>query len=340
MVDAAGSIEDRIFNFLLSRGVPPGEALSLAKEELARRAQDTMRNQEFAKQNPGSLSSDAGIDPSLPGSDPTAGQIPAANAPTFSSGKTPVPDRYAEMSDPEAKAAQAQDLARSVLAEKLRGGAPEVRQEQRRPSYQTMAGIAARQQSLNPQRESSANQMYDAARQKINEYLSLRAKNAVAAEPTASPTPEQPTSTPTSNAPATPSAQSGQPASASPAPNLGLPMADLPAALSGLSPPSAPAQRPSGGGGGGGSSASAPAARPEPAATAPAARPSPWTEYNKSMEDEGGGSAHLFARALEEERGRASGGAANSHAGKPASGRDAALHKALEIIQNLLMHRR
>jgi hypothetical protein len=58
------------------------------------------------------------------------------------------------------------------------------------------------------------------------------------------------------------------------------------------------------------------------------------------MSDEGGGSAHLFAQALEEERKRASGGAANSHANKSAGGRDAALHKALEIIQNLLMHRR
>jgi hypothetical protein len=42
----------------------------------------------------------------------------------------------------------------------------------------------------------------------------------------------------------------------------------------------------------------------------------------------------------EEFEGRASGGAANSRSNKPSNGRDAALHKALEIIQSLLMHRR
>lgn len=63
-----------------------------------------------------------------------------------------------------------------------------------------------------------------------------------------------------------------------------------------------------------------------------------WEAYNRSMQDDGGGSAAAFVRA---DRGRASGGSANGHSGgSSGGGRDAALHKALEIIQNLLMHRR
>lgn len=83
----------------------------------------------------------------------------------------------------------------------------------------------------------------------------------------------------------------------------------------------------------------APSARePEAAAPAPMDKDRLWEEYNRSMQDDGGGSAAAFARA---DRGRASGGSANGHSGgSSGGGRDAALHKALEIIQNLLMHRR
>ena len=67
-----------------------------------------------------------------------------------------------------------------------------------------------------------------------------------------------------------------------------------------------------------------------------------YDEYNQSMMDEGGGRADLFERArraeMEEAKGRASGGKVGaSNAG--AGGKDAAIHKALEIIHHLLTQR-
>jgi len=77
--------------------------------------------------------------------------------------------------------------------------------------------------------------------------------------------------------------------------------------------------------------ASAPAAAAEPASIAL------WKEYNRSMMEDGGGRADLFERArraeMEEQKGRARGGAANG------GGKDAALHKALEIIHHMLVNR-
>ena len=67
-----------------------------------------------------------------------------------------------------------------------------------------------------------------------------------------------------------------------------------------------------------------------------------YDEYNQSMMDEGGGRADLFERArraeMEEAKGRASGGKVGaSNAG--AGGKDAAIHKALEIIHHHLTQR-
>lgn len=84
------------------------------------------------------------------------------------------------------------------------------------------------------------------------------------------------------------------------------------------------------------------ATAPAAAVAAPARTPDPvsralYVAYNRSMMDEGGGRADLFERARRaemEEQGRARGGAARGGGGK-----DAALHKALEIIQHMLVNR-
>jgi len=83
--------------------------------------------------------------------------------------------------------------------------------------------------------------------------------------------------------------------------------------------------------------AAAPAVRREEPVAAPASR-ALYEAYNRSLMDEGGGRADLFERARRaemEEMGRARGGAARGGAG----GKDAALHKALEIIQHMLVNR-
>lgn len=94
------------------------------------------------------------------------------------------------------------------------------------------------------------------------------------------------------------------------------------------------------------------ARRPAPAANIPLPPPRPsdgpsggqssaelMQQYNDSMKDDGGGQASLLALAERAQReGRASGGSA----GKMSSGgggKDAAIHKALEIIHHLLTRR-
>jgi hypothetical protein len=83
--------------------------------------------------------------------------------------------------------------------------------------------------------------------------------------------------------------------------------------------------------------AAAPARRQEPARAPDPASRALYEAYNRSMMEEGGGRADLFERARRaemEEQGRARGGAARGGGGK-----DAALHKALEIIQHMLVNR-
>jgi len=88
---------------------------------------------------------------------------------------------------------------------------------------------------------------------------------------------------------------------------------------------------------------SAPADRPEPPPR-PSDGPSSaelMRQYNESMRDDGGGQASLLALAERAQReGRASGGAASSGGmSSGGGGKDAAIHKALEIIHHLLTRR-
>jgi hypothetical protein len=75
----------------------------------------------------------------------------------------------------------------------------------------------------------------------------------------------------------------------------------------------------------------------------PMSRDELLTAYNKSMQDEGGGNAALFAlleRAnKEKEEGMRRGGVAQASQGVKGGGKDAALHKALEIIHHMLTTR-
>jgi hypothetical protein len=64
--------------------------------------------------------------------------------------------------------------------------------------------------------------------------------------------------------------------------------------------------------------------------------------YNQSMRDDGGGRADLFERARKakmEEEGLARGGAANGSNRSTSGGKDAAIHKALEIIHHMMVNR-
>ena len=78
-------------------------------------------------------------------------------------------------------------------------------------------------------------------------------------------------------------------------------------------------------------------------ANKPMSRDELLTAYNKSMQDEGGGNAALFAlleRAnKEKEEGMRRGGVAQASQGAKGGGKDAALHKALEIIHHMLTTR-
>lgn len=75
----------------------------------------------------------------------------------------------------------------------------------------------------------------------------------------------------------------------------------------------------------------------------PMSRDELLTAYNKSMQEEGGGNAALFAlleRAnKEKEEGMRRGGVAQASQGAKGGGKDAALHKALEIIHHMLTTR-
>lgn len=83
---------------------------------------------------------------------------------------------------------------------------------------------------------------------------------------------------------------------------------------------------------------------PSASAAAPAERSSRdmFEDYNQSMMDDGGGRADLFFRADKQrmkEEGLARGGVADGSSGKAFNGRDAALHKALEIIHHMMVNR-
>jgi hypothetical protein len=96
-------------------------------------------------------------------------------------------------------------------------------------------------------------------------------------------------------------------------------------------------------------SSSAPARRPSApasggAASVPAERSSRdlFVDYNRSMMDDGGGRADLFFRADRQrmkEEGLARGGPANGSGKSASSGKDAAIHKALEIIHHMMVNR-
>lgn len=82
------------------------------------------------------------------------------------------------------------------------------------------------------------------------------------------------------------------------------------------------------------SPAAAPARRQEPVRESAPASVGLWQKYLDSMQEEGGGRAELFERARQSEMGRARGGSAGGGGGK-----DAAMHKALEIIHHMLVNR-
>lgn len=86
-------------------------------------------------------------------------------------------------------------------------------------------------------------------------------------------------------------------------------------------------------------------AAPRPAQQQAAASPASvalFEAYNQSMRDDGGGRADLFERARKakmEEDGLARGGAANGSNRSTSGGKDAAIHKALEIIHHMMVNR-
>ena len=119
-------------------------------------------------------------------------------------------------------------------------------------------------------------------------------------------------------------------------PNLGLPAASPAARLYGLEPPaSRPASSQMG--------SSAPARQREeaPVAAAPSSA-SLWDAYNRAVERGDSGQSALFVMAnkaaKEEAEGRKSGGSVKE---KPQNtcGKDAAMHKALEIIHHMMVNR-
>lgn len=112
-------------------------------------------------------------------------------------------------------------------------------------------------------------------------------------------------------------------------PNLGLPAAAPPAALYGLEPPVSRS---------GSGRALAPAA--------PASDPASVAMFQAYLDDimqgDGGGRADLFFRADRErmkEQGLARGGPANGPGKSASGGKDAAMHKALEIIHHMMVNR-
>jgi len=85
---------------------------------------------------------------------------------------------------------------------------------------------------------------------------------------------------------------------------------------------------------------SSPAAARTAATPARAAEPASvelWRQYNKSMMEEGGGRADLFERARRAEMEERKGAEGRARGGAAGGGKDAALHKALEIIHHMLV---
>ena len=369
MDDSAGSTEERLFKFLLSRGNSPGDALSLAKAEMANRAQDTIRNQqdtvrnqEYARKNPGSLSREMGIDPSLPGSDPTAGPV---------SGDSQRPQASMPMGN-----AQIDELR--YLRSMVRDDRPGWVQNRGNPSQverlpATRDFIFSNGAGTYKQQEAAYNALLDGKRAALRP-TEQRYEPTVGSRDNDAPSSENMVqralaavmgSTPPSSATAaTPSAPSGDQAGAAPTP-APPPQTNLAPSLSSVlvgRPPTL-TNVPSGGN----RISTPPLPPPRPAPEAETSRPGlfsgrdfqstgqrvverPQDGQRATLNWGDADNAADFARAdkamqslrknEEEFEGRASGGAANGRSNKPSSGRDAALHKALEIIQSLLMHRR
>jgi len=72
--------ENRLFNFYLKRSFTPGEALSMAKQEMERRAEEEVRNQQFYQKNPRDLDSTRS---ELPNYSETANELPARDRVQF-----------------------------------------------------------------------------------------------------------------------------------------------------------------------------------------------------------------------------------------------------------------
>ena len=362
MDDSAGSTEDRLFKFLLSRGLSPGDALSLAKAEMANRAQDTVRNQEFSRQNPGSLSREVGIDPSLPGSDPTAGPV---------TGDSQRPQASMPMGNPQIDELR---YLRSMVRDdrpgwvQNRGKPPQV---ERLPTQaETRFSFGRTGTKEYDEREAAYNALVGAKRtmqQRYEPTVGSRDNDAPSSDSMVQRALAAVTGAPPSSATAaTPSAPSGDQAGAAPTPAPPPPpQTNLAPSLSSVlvgRPPTL-TNVPSGGN----RISTPPLPPPRPVPEAETSRPGlfsgrdfqstgqrvverPQDGQRATLNWGDADNAADFARAdkamqslrknEEEFEGRASGGAANGRSNKPSNGRDAALHKALEIIQSLLMHRR
>jgi hypothetical protein len=95
---------------------------------------------------------------------------PVANVPPQPAAEPPAPpvDKYAGMTPAEAGAAKAQDLATYQFWKNFQG-APTTPRDERRPSFQTMSGLAARAQAIDPQKAAEAQRLIDVNQRKIQD---------------------------------------------------------------------------------------------------------------------------------------------------------------------------
>jgi len=102
--------------------------------------------------------------------DAQAQREPVANVPSQPPAEPPAPpvDKYAGMTPAEAVAAKAQDLATYQFWKNFQG-APTTPRDERRPSFQTMSGLAARAQAIDPQKAAEAQRLIDVNQRKIQD---------------------------------------------------------------------------------------------------------------------------------------------------------------------------
>lgn len=99
--------------------------------------------------------------------EPATRPMPAAPQRAAPQRPAPMTDeqRYSGMTPAEAAVAKAQDLSSRRFWQNMRG-APEVPVDQRRPSYQTLAGLGARSQAVDPEKAAAADTALNIALQR------------------------------------------------------------------------------------------------------------------------------------------------------------------------------